>query len=135
MESIKQFFKQDRFAEYIGVELVSVSPGHAIARLPLRPHHLNGMGVVQGGATFTLADLAFAAAANSHGTIAVSINVNISYPKAVSSGVLIAEAREVSKNSKLGTYTVEVKDEQGELIAVFQGLAYRKKEAITGGPT
>ena len=48
----------------------------------------------------------------------------------VTTGTLWAEAREVSKNFKLGSYTVEVKDDQGELVAVFQGLAYRKSETI-----
>ena len=50
--------------------------------------------------------------------------------KAGTTGTLWAEAKEVSKNIKLGSYTVEVKDDQGELVAVFQGLAYRKSETI-----
>ena len=50
--------------------------------------------------------------------------------KAATTGVLWAEAREVSKNFKLGTYTVEVKDEQGDMVALFQGLAYRKDEKL-----
>jgi len=85
---------------------------------------------VQGGAVFTLADFAFAAAANAHGTVAVAINVSITFMKAVSTGLLRAEAREVALNPKLGTYTVDVKDERGDLVAVFQGLAYRKKDPL-----
>jgi acyl-CoA thioesterase len=91
---------------------------------------LNAVGIVQGGAIFTLADYAFAAASNSHGTVAVAVNANISFMKALSAGTLIAEAREVSKSYKLGTYTVEVKDEQGELVALFQGMVYRKQDPI-----
>jgi acyl-CoA thioesterase len=130
MEDIKRCLKNDRFAERTNVELLTVSPGHATAKMVLHPHHLNGLGSVQGGAIFTLADYAFAAAANSHGTVAVAINVSITFMKAGTTGTLWAEAREVSKNFKLGSYTVEVKDDQGELIAVFQGLAYRKSETI-----
>ena len=66
------------------------------------------------------------AASNSHGTAAVAINVSISYLKATRTGVLWAEARELSKHPKLGTYTVEVKDDAGELVAIFQGMVYRK---------
>ncbi len=130
MNHIKQFFTQDHFAQHCGIELLSVAPGHAVAQMPIRPHHLNAVGVVQGGAIFTLADLAFAAASNSHGRVAVSINVSITYMKATSSGTLRAEARELSANPKLGSYTVDVTDDHGELIAVFQGLTFRKDKAL-----
>jgi len=92
--------------------------------------HLNGYQIVQGGAIFTLADFAFAAASNSHGTIAVAINVSITFIKAAQPGVLVAEAREIARNPKLGTYAVEVRDGQGDLLAQFQGLVYRKNEPI-----
>ena len=128
--SIPRFFKNDRFAAHANIELVSVSPGQARARMTLHPHHLNGYGTVQGGAIFTLADFAFAAASNSHGTVAVAINVSITFMKAGTTGTLWAEARELSRNAKLGSYTVEVKDDAGDLVALFQGLVYRKSEKI-----
>jgi acyl-CoA thioesterase len=130
METLKRFFKNDRFAERASIELLSVSPGQASAKMTLHPHHMNGVGTVQGGAIFTLADFVFAAASNSHGTVAVAINVSITFMKAGQTGTLWAEGREVSRNFKLGSYTVEVKDDQGEMVALFQGLAYRKSEKI-----
>ncbi len=131
MEKITDFFtKGDKFAAHAGIELLEVSEGHAKAQLPIDERHLNSVGVVHGGAIFTLADLAFAVASNSHGNVALAINVSISFVKAVRKGVLTAEAREVSLNHKLGSYTVDVKDEAGELVAVFQGMAYRKKEML-----
>ena len=130
MDTVKRFFKKDKFADRANIELLSVAPGQARAKMSLHPHHLIGYGTVQGGAIFTLADFAFAAASNSHGNVAVAINVSITFMKAGTTGTLWAEAREVSKNFKLGSYTVEVKDDQGELVAVFQGLAYRKSETI-----
>jgi len=130
MEKIKKYFKRDQFVEYIGVELVEVGLGRAVAKMPIKPIHLNGMGSVQGGALFTLADLAFAAAANSHGQAAVGINCSINYMKAVSTGTLTAEAKEDSLNPKLGSYTVRIMNDEGDLVAIFQGLAYRKKQMI-----
>jgi acyl-CoA thioesterase len=130
MNHIEDYLKQDRFAARAGVELVAVSPGYARVRMTVQPHHWNAVGIVQGGAIFTLADYAFAAASNSHGTVAVAINASITFMKALSTGTLVAEAREVSKNFKLGTYTVEVKDEGGELIALFQGMVYRKRDPL-----
>jgi len=56
---IKKCFERDRFARYVGVELVEVSEGKAVARMKIREHHLNGVGIVHGAAIFSLADLAF----------------------------------------------------------------------------
>ncbi len=130
MKTIEDFFHSDQFVNHCGIELVSHAPGRAVARMVVRPLHLNALGIVQGGALFTLADYAFGVASNGHGTAAVGINVSITYLKAMTAGTLTAEAREVALNSKLASYTVEVTDATGTLIAIFQGLAYRKKQAI-----
>ena len=130
MKTIDEFFRSDQFVNHCGIELVSRQPGQAVARMIVKPLHLNALGIVQGGAIFTLADFAFAVASNGHGTAAVGINVSITYVKATTSGVLTAEAREVSLNPKLGSYTVNVTDQTGAIVAVFQGLAYRKKQPI-----
>jgi acyl-CoA thioesterase len=138
MDRIKEFFaEKDYFAKHCGIELVEVGKGTAKTRMRIQEHHLNGVRSVQGGAIFTLADLAFAAACNSHGTVAVAINVSITFIKAATAGTLTAEAREVSVNPKLGTYSIQVTNDAGEVVATFQGLAYRKKEsleAVMGGP-
>ncbi|NOY68628.1 MAG: hotdog fold thioesterase [Deltaproteobacteria bacterium] len=132
MDKIKEFFKKDQFAEYVGIELLEAGLGTAVARLEIKDRHLNGVGIVHGGAVFSLADLAFAVASNSHGTVALAINADISFLKAVSAGVLTARAWEVSRNSKLATYRIDVTEDGGDLVAVFQGTVYRKKEALPG---
>jgi acyl-CoA thioesterase len=130
MEHIKRFFKKDRFADYVGIELLEASEGSARARMEIKDHHLNAVGIVHGAAIFTLADLVFAVASNSHGNVAVAVNANISFLKANSQGAFFAEATEVSRNSKLASYTVRVTDESDNLIAIFQGMVYRKKDKI-----
>ena len=130
IENVKRCLKNDRYAELSNVELLSVGPGTARAKMTLHAHHANGLKTVQGGAIFTLADFAFAAACNSHGTLAVALNASITFMKAATTGTLWAEARELSRNFKVGTYTVEVKDDAGDLVAHFQGLAYRKKDKL-----
>jgi acyl-CoA thioesterase len=130
MDDITAFFTNDHFAAGCGVELVSAAPGHAIARMHIETRHHNAIGTAQGGAIFTLADFAFAVASNSHGTVALAANVSITYMKAVRAGLLTAEAKEISTNPRLGSYTVTVTDETGDVVALFQGLAYRKKDAL-----
>ena len=55
-EALKTFFRKDLFAGFVGIELLEAGAGRATARLDLRDHHLNGLGLVHGGAIFTLAD-------------------------------------------------------------------------------
>jgi acyl-CoA thioesterase len=122
--------KNDRLGLHLGIELLDVQSGYAKTKLVIRDCHLNGVGVVHGGTIFTLADIAFAAASNSHGTVALAIHVDISYLRGVREGTLYAEAKEVSCTPKLGSYDIKVTNEKDELIALFQGMAYRKKEPI-----
>lgn len=131
VQAVRDFFARgDRFARHSGIDLVEVAEGFARAKMALAPFHHNGIGIVHGGALFTLADFAFAAASNSHGTVAVAVSATISIVKATREGTLWAEAREVARSRKVGTYSVEVKDEAGDLVALFQGTVYRKSEAL-----
>ena len=130
MEHIKKFFKNDRFADWVGIELLEASPGSARARMEIKDHHLNAVGIVHGAAIFSLADLVFAVASNSHGSVAVAVNASVSFLKATSGGTLFAEATEVSRNPKLASYTIRVTDGDDDLIAIFQGMVYRKKDKI-----
>jgi len=132
VKRIGKFFERDRFARHVGVELLEVGTGRAKVRLQIGEEHLNGVDLVHGAAIFALADFAFAVASNSHGTVALGINANISYLQAARGGALIAEAEEVSRNPKLATYHVKITDEAGELIALFQGTVYRKREPLRG---
>lgn len=126
-EELKTYFKNDKFAEHLGIEILDASPGRAKARMKIEAHHLNALDIVHGGAIFALADLAFAVASNTHGKISVAINVSISYIKACKSPVIYADAQEISKNHKLGTYRIDITDNNNEIIAVFMGTGYRKQ--------
>jgi acyl-CoA thioesterase len=126
MHNNKQFFESDTFAQDAGIVLISTSLGKARVKMEILNKHLNSHGTVHGGAIFTLADTAFALASNSHGIPAAAINAHISYMKSVSSGTLYADAEEFALNPKLATYTVKVFDDNGDSIAIFQGMVYRK---------
>jgi acyl-CoA thioesterase len=128
LDAIKTHFENDRFAASNGMRLIELGPGLARTSLRIEERHLNSLGIVQGGAIFTLADLAFAVACNSGGRVAVAANTNMSFLKATRSGTLTAEATEVARSRKISTCTVRVTDDSGQLIALFQGTAYIKDE-------
>lgn len=130
MQSMIDFMQKDAFTRHVGAELLEASEGRAKAKLDIKDFHLNGLGTVHGAVMFALADLVFEIASNSHGTIAMAINASISYFKAVSEGTLFAEASEISCNPKLASYTIHVTDQHNDMIAIFQGMVYRKKDRI-----
>lgn len=128
---LKRFFNsRDRLCICLGIQVEEIGHGWATTSVSLADKHMNGADVAQGGTIFTLADLAFGAAANSHGTLALGVNASIAYTKGATGGRLTAHAKETAKSGPLATYVVEVKDETGETIATFQGTAYRKREHL-----
>jgi len=132
--TIQEFLKGDKFALMSGVELLDVKSGYAKARMEIKPFHLNGAGVCQGGAVFTLADLAFAAATNSHARLTFSINSGINFFRSERSGYLYAEAKEVYDHKKLSHCEVRITNETGVLVATFNGTGYRKDTVLPFDP-
>ncbi len=100
--------ENDKFAAFAGIKLIKVEPGYALTQMEITDNHLNGVNIVQGGAIFTLADYAFAAASNSRGNVTVGINATISYFKSPKGKVLTAEATEISGSKKICGYNVDV---------------------------
>ncbi|HKI87773.1 MAG TPA: hotdog fold thioesterase [Draconibacterium sp.] len=123
-------FEKDLFAKTSGIKLIDAAPGFAKAEMVIRKNHLNSVAVVHGGAMFTLADFTFAVASNTQGKLALAINAEISFFKSVKSGVLTAVAKEISLHNKLGTYLIEIFNENSELVAHFKGTVYRKNEPM-----
>jgi acyl-CoA thioesterase len=128
IKKLEQILLNDRFAAHNDIHLVSIGIGEAVAEMTVSEKHLNGVNIIQGGALFTLADFAFAAASNSHGRIAVATNSSISFFKGVSSGKLTAIAKELNSGKTLSHYSVDIFDDEDSKIAYFTGTAFRKGE-------
>lgn len=119
--------KKDALAWHLGIRLIDIKPGFARATMEVTEPLLNGLGLTHGGAIFSLADIVFAAASNAHGPEAVALNVNINFLKATTIGtVLTATAREENLTRKTGLYRMEVTDGSGSLVALAEGLVYRR---------
>nr|WP_325288827.1 hotdog fold thioesterase [uncultured Bacteroides sp.] len=127
----QEFFKNDRFADSVGIELTEVKEGYSKAQLTITDIHLNAGNRTQGGVLFTLADLALAAAANSHGTLAFSLSSNITFLRASGTGdTLYAEARERYTGRSTGYYQIDITNQRGELIATFESSVFRKSDPL-----
>ena len=127
---IWEFISHDRFAMDAGIRLVSCGGGEAVAEVALEPRHLNAVGTAQGGLIFTLADTAFAAAANagSPETVSLSTTVNFLRPaRAEGEAKLTARAVTVSRGRSVCCIDVTVTDEQGRAVAKLQCTGYSKQ--------
>ncbi|MDI6687145.1 MAG: hotdog fold thioesterase [Desulfobacterales bacterium] len=129
-QAINKYIQKDPFAAHLGAKIEIIKPGHSRVSLTVTEEMTNFHGTTHGGVIFALGDMAFAAASNSHGLMAVALNVSISFLKATKAGdKLVAEANENHAGSRMALYDITVRDEQtGELVAKSQDLAYRKKE-------
>ena len=125
-QSLKDFFLHDEFARQNGIEIVDIAEGYARTQVRIEARHLNAGGSVQGGVLFTLADLAFAAATNSHGTLTVTSAANITFLRGADTGVITAEAHELVNHHRLPFCEVRVTDDAGNLLAILTASGYRR---------
>ena len=125
-EAIFNQVGKEPFAKKFGLELVDLDEGYSRVEMDFTPDLENLFGMAHGGALFALIDEAFETASNSHGTLAVALNMNITYISSPSKGEkLCAEAREINRTNRTALYDIKVLDRQNRLIATCQALVYR----------
>lgn len=128
-EELLQKFSQDTYAKMLGISIRDVGPGYAEVEMNVNDQMLNFHGKANGGAIFSLADVAFACASNSYGKTAVGITMTMHYMKAGEINEnLVAVAKEDDKSRRLGLYRIEVLNEQKEMIALAEGMVYRMEK-------
>jgi acyl-CoA thioesterase len=131
--------ENDYASEWMGIQVLAISDGHATIRMKLRQEMLNGFGMAHGGMIFAFADSAFALACNPvHPTpeeadsITVAAGVDINFLKPAYRGqVITAVADRRSSAGRTGLYDIQIfaadadaqpdSEQPGELIAEFRG--------------
>jgi acyl-CoA thioesterase len=127
-------FKQverEPFAKKFDLKLVDLDDGYSKVVMVFTPDMENLFGKAHGGALFALIDEAFETASNSHGTVAVALNMNISYLASPSiNATLTAEAKEINQTNKTAVYDIKVVEGESRLLASCQALVYRLEKAL-----
>lgn len=119
--------RTDRFAILAGCEITELDRQHAVAVMTVKEEHLNAGNVCQGGALFTLADLAMAALMNQQGNLTFGINSNVMFVSSAKRGdQLRAEAINIADHRKIPALEVRVTNQEGKLICHVTGMGYRK---------
>jgi len=125
-EAIFRQVEQEPFAKKFGIKLLDLEEGYSRVEMNFTADMENIFGLVHGGALFALIDEAFETASSSHGTMAVALNMNVTYVSSPSAGSrLIAEAKEFSKTNKTAIHDIKVWDSENRLVASCQALVYR----------
>ena len=129
MEQLKEYINEnDTFGKSNRMKLTAVQEGHAEAVMEITDNSCNAVGTVQGGAIFTLADMAFAAAANSYGDKCVAMSAAASFIRPGTGRQPHAEAKTVSKGRRSCVVDADVRNDEGKLVAKIQftGFFYEK---------
>ncbi len=131
-KALQKAVDNEPFARALNLKLVEIDEGTSAVEMVFDPVSMgNIFNMAHGGVIFALIDEAFETACNAYGTVAVALNMNITYIASPTPGSrLRAEAKEVSRTRKIGTYEIKVNDQDGKLLAVCQALCYRKKDPL-----
>ncbi len=123
---VDKMMAEDRFSQWIGIEVILAEQGHCILKMKIREEMVNGFGISHGGIAFSFADSALAFASNAYGRLSVALECSISFAIAVKVGdELICEAKELSITNKTATYHIEISNKKKEKVAFFKGTVYR----------
>ena len=124
--------ENEPFAQRRGIKLVDLALGYSKVEMTYLPDKMDNIYQrAHGGAIYSLIDEAFETSCQTHGTVAVALNVNVSYTASPKPGALLtAEAREITRSKKIAHYDISVTDDDGNLIASSKTIAYRTGKPI-----
>jgi acyl-CoA thioesterase len=124
--------EREPFAQALNMTLVELEQGYSVVEMRYKPECMDNIyNHAHGGALFGLIDEAFETACQTDGTIAVALNMNVTYVASPKAGArLRAVARQISQTQKTTSFDIKVTDETGALIATCSALAYRTGKPI-----
>lgn len=126
LEGVREYFKADKYASDTGAVIEEIGDHYAKVSLALDERHLNAVGGVMGGVYFTLADFAFAVAANWQKRGVVALHTSASFVGVPKTKRIFAEARLIKDGRSTCSYQVDVTDENGSPVTLVQCLGFHK---------
>jgi acyl-CoA thioesterase len=130
-EVVQKMMSEDRFSQWLGIEVLEIKQGYSRIRMTIRPEMVNGFGIIHGGVTFSLADSAFAFACNNRNNLSVALDTSINFTRPVHvNDTLTAEATELHNGNSTGLYQIAIHNQDQKLVAQFKGLCYRTQKPL-----
>lgn len=123
-DRLRELAERDAYLNTLGISLVQAASDRVVLEMTVMDNHMNFNGSCHGGVLFSFADTAFGLASNTHGVIAAAVHADIAFCAPVGAGTrLTAEAVEVSRSRRVGTYRVDVRS-GNRLVATFTGTVH-----------
>ena len=130
-EVITKVLQQDLFSQWLGIEVLEIKEGFSKIKMLIRAEMINGLGIVHGGITFSLADSCFAFACNNRNILSVALDTSINFIKPVHVGdTLVAKATEMHNGKSTGLYHVAITNQKGHVVALFKGTCFRTNKTL-----
>jgi acyl-CoA thioesterase len=131
IEVVQHMMKHDLFSQWLGIEVLEIKEGYSKIKMTIRPEMINGLGIIHGGVTFSMADSAFAFACNNRNVLSVALDTSINFLKPVHvNDVLLAEAKEIHNGKSTGLYHITITNQHLHEVAVFKGTCFRTHKAL-----
>lgn len=128
-------YRDDACAKAMGMSIEKVEEGFAQLKMPITINMLNGHQSCHGGVLFSLADTAFAYACNSQGYAAVASMCSIDFIRPGFEGDLLTACATMKHQGKRsGLYEVEITNQDGKTLALFQGRSHRLGYRLEDAP-
>lgn len=128
---VNKMLETDLFSRWMGIEVQELKPGYSKTKMVVREEMMNGLGVVHGGITFSLADSTFAFACNNRNNLSLALDTSINFLKPVFPGdELTAEAIEIHNGRSTGLYQITVTNQHQHKVAIFKGTCYRTGKEV-----
>ncbi|KAA9042075.1 hydroxyphenylacetyl-CoA thioesterase PaaI [Ginsengibacter hankyongi] len=130
-EVVNQMMKDDLFSQWLGISIIEIKEGYSKIKMTVRSEMINGLGIVHGGITFSLADSSFAFACNNRNNLSVALDTSINFLKPVHVGdKLIAETKEIHNGKSTGLYQVTITNQRNHIVALFKGTCSRTNKNL-----
>lgn len=128
---VAHMLQHDLFSQWLGIEVLDIQEGYSKVKMTIRNEMMNGLGVIHGGITFSLADSAFAFACNNRNVLSVALDTAINFTHPVHVGdELTAEAKELHNGKSTGLYHVVVTNQHNKIVALFKGTCFRTHKTL-----
>jgi 1,4-dihydroxy-2-naphthoyl-CoA hydrolase len=121
--------------EALGIHPIEAGPDKVVLEMEVTSKVHQPMGLLHGGASAVIAESAASIGAflncdTSKGEYSVGTDLNISHLRAKREGTVRATATPVRKGKSLHVWTIDIADEDGELVAVARcTLAIRRPQS------
>ena len=126
---LAEMARSDPYATHLGARLIDPDPQRLAVALDIEPRHTNFMGLVHGGAVYSLADVALSLISNAE-VEAVALDTHLVQTASAREGDrLTAVARPATRSRSVATYRITVERGDRRTVGLFTGTVFHRGRA------